>query len=205
MDLVHPQARFDSIWSPGACCPRGSDVWLPATDLRHSRGPRNARGPLLPRGSSTDSTGLSWRRVARRSLGPEHLPCRHSPALRGRLTTLGCTTRTCSFSLEARRLFPVAGKPTRCRASSAVAGTDPRRSVAAFNPRKRIRPLGCRPTAKASVVRCCHHTPPCSKADNVVAGPGQVLHALFSRRQRSFFRTPAVAFQPCTAFQRDGR
>lgn len=171
------------------------------------RGPRAvARGPLLPPGSSTNSTRLSRRRAAQRCCtGALRCSRRRSPAFRGCLTMLGCCFEpflpASNASTGPRRREPdlLPGVVCRCR-------TDPRRSVAAFNPRECSRPLGCRSTAEAAGRAVLPPHPTCRpRTRNVVAGLGQVLHELFSRPRRSSFRTPAVAFQPsCNAFQHGG-
>ena len=173
MERVHPQARFDQSGRRAHVVHAAPMCGSPRPTSGHSRGPALSRAaPLLPPGSSTNSTRLSRRRAAQRCrTGALRCSRRRSPAFRGCLTMLGCCFEpflpASNASTGPRRREPdlLPGVVCRCR-------TDPRRSVAAFNPRECSRPLGCRSTADAADRAVLPpHTTCRPRIRNVVADP----------------------------------
>ena len=115
----------------------------------HSRSARDLRGPLLPPGSSTCFTGLSWLRAARRSSDRSTLPAATLPPC-------VAVSRRSAVLLEP---VPPASMRVDCSPSPGnqpVAGRRlplPVQTRGLLLPRSTpgsLRSLGCRPTAKAA-------------------------------------------------------
>lgn len=126
MERVHPQARFDQSGRRAHVVHAAPMCGSPRPTSGHSRGPALiARAPLLPPGSSTNSTRLSRHRAAQRCCtGALRCSRRRSPAFRGCLTTLGCCFEPSLASLKridwppspgtrpvARRRLPLPNRP----------------------------------------------------------------------------------------------